>query len=166
MSKRMWMAALVVAVVSSAGAQQARESQARDEALLRQYIIESGEAFNNHDLDGMMARISPDLVLSYPGIPDMGYAELKKAYEEMIALPPGMSIKTSPTIEDVIVSGSLGAVRVTWTTTRTDQNSGTTVRRMRDMQIWRRDADGEWRFLRGMHYRDSPPTPPSQTTKP
>jgi len=126
---------------------------ARDEALLRQYIVESGEAFNRRDLNGMLARVSPDLILTYPGIPDMSYDDLAKGYAEMIAQPPGVRITTVPTVEEVIVSSGLGVVRITWTTT-TESASGRKVRRMRDMQVWQRSGQGEWRFIRGIHFRE------------
>lgn len=31
------------------------------------------------------------------------------------------------------------------------------VRRMRDVQIWRRGGQGEWRFIRGIHFREPAP---------
>lgn len=153
-----WIAALAAAGVICASAQEPGDSGRSDEALLRRYVIESGEAFNKRDLDGMLARVSPDLVLTYPGTPDMSYAELAEAYAEMIALPPGMKVSTAPTIEDIFVSGDLGVVRVTWTTTRSRENSAQKTTRMRDMQVWQRGSDGQWRFTRGMHYLDSATT--------
>jgi ketosteroid isomerase-like protein len=126
---------------------------ARDEALLRQYIVESGDAFNRRDLKAMLARVSPDLVLTYPGVPDMGYDDLAKSYAEMIAQPPGIKLTTVPSVEEVIVSGELAVVRITWTTT-TASASQSKVRRMRDLQVWRRSGQGEWRFIRGIHFRE------------
>lgn len=58
---------------------------AGDEALLRQYIVESGDAFNRRDIKAMLARASPDLVLTYPGVPDMSYDDLAKSYAEQNA---------------------------------------------------------------------------------
>ena len=30
---------------------------------------------------------------------------------------------------------------------------------MKDLQVWRREQDGAWMFVRGMHYREPEPAP-------
>lgn len=134
--------------------------QEKDVATLRSLIIESGDAFNDKDPDRIMALYAPDVVLSYPGIPDMGYAEFAKAYSELRNPKPGVTVKTSPTIEEILVSGDLGVIRITWHTTTTETNPPKeSTRQMKDLQVWRRQADGKWKLSRGMHYRVPPPQP-------
>jgi ketosteroid isomerase-like protein len=152
-----WLGSLLL-LAGCAGTARHAQSSPQDQALLRRLVVESGNALNRRDLEGMVASISPDLVLSYPGIADMGYESLKRAYAEMIA-PGGASVTTVPTIEEVLVSGDLAVVRVTWTTTIASGPSDQKTRRTRDMQIWRRDDRREWKFIRGMHYRE--PAAPS-----
>lgn len=118
-----------------------------DERALREAIARSAAAFNGNDAEGIISQYASDAILSYPGLPDMDYATLQKAYVEMVNRPAG-SAHTTPTIEEVLVSGDLGVIRVMWTTTTP---AGT--RRMKDLQVWRRDKDGTWKFARGMHYR-------------
>ena len=48
----------------------------------------------------------------------------------------------------------MAVVRVRWTTTITDSTGRASTRRLRDMQVWRRERDGQWMFVRGMHYRE------------
>jgi ketosteroid isomerase-like protein len=99
------------------------------------------------------------VVLTYPGIPDSDYATLDAGYREMTSLPAGVTVTTAPTIEEIIVSGDLGVVRVTWnTTTVQTQPAQRSTRQLRDLQVWRREADG-WKFYRGMHFRVPPPPP-------
>ncbi|HEY0156545.1 MAG TPA: nuclear transport factor 2 family protein [Thermoanaerobaculia bacterium] len=123
---------------------------ARDEETLRQAIVRSAAAFNANDAEAIISQYAPDALLSYPGLPDLDYDTLKKSYAEMVKRPAG-SAHTTPTIEEVLVSGDLGVIRVRWTTTTPE---GT--RQMKDLQVWRRDRDGTWRFARGMHYRMPP----------
>lgn len=52
------------------------------------------------------------------------------------------------------MSGDLAVVRVTWTTTITQGDPPRAATRLaRDLQVWRREPDGSWKFARGMHYR-------------
>jgi steroid delta-isomerase len=145
---------------AEAGAQATRHE--RDVETLRAAIIRSGEAFNAGDHAAMMAPVARDLVLTYPGIPDMGYDSLSAGYRRMVNRPAGVTSRTVPTVEEVLVSGDLAVIRITWTTTVTETNPArSTTRQMRDMQVWRREADGAWKFFRGMHFRNPPATPPA-----
>ena len=155
-------ACLLIAIsilATSASADEARTGEAasaheRDVETLRKAILRSAEAFNASDPKAIMAPYARDIVLTYPGIPDMGYDELVKAYDEMTAPRPGVKARTSPEIEEILVSGDLGIIRITWTTTTTETNPPREwTRRMRDLQVWRRESDGTWKFARGMHFR-------------
>lgn len=146
-------------VAATASAQDARTGDAaaaheRDVAALRNAILRSSEAFNASDPVAIMSQYARDIVLSYPGIPDMGYDALVKAYAEMTAPKPGVKVKTSPEIEEILVSGDLGVIRITWTTITTETNPPREwTRHMKDLQVWRRESDGTWKFARGMHFR-------------
>jgi ketosteroid isomerase-like protein len=97
--------------------------------------------------------------VTYPGIPDQDYATLDAGYREMTSLPAGVTVTTAPSIEEIIVSGNLGVVRVTWNTTTVQaEPAQRSTRQLRDMQVWRREADG-WKFFRGVHFRVPPPQP-------
>ena len=121
-----------------------------DVERLREAIELSAAAFNSNDAEAIISQYAPDAILNYPGLPDMDYTTLKKSYEEMVDRPAG-SAHTKPQIEEILVSGDLGVIRVMWTTTTP---AGT--RRMKDLQVWRREKDGTWKFARGMHYRITP----------
>ena len=122
-----------------------------DVERLRDAIEMSAAAFNANDADAIISQYAPDAILNYPGLPEMNYDTLKKSYQEMVDRPAG-SAHTVPNIEEILVSGDLGVIRVMWTTTTP---AGT--RQMKDLQVWRREKDGTWKFARGMHYRMTPP---------
>lgn len=131
---------------------------AADVEALRALVIRSGEAFNAKDPNAIIALYSREVVLTYPGIPDQDYEMLDAGYREMTNLPAGVTVTTAPIIEEIIVSGNLGVVRVTWNTTTVQaEPAQTSTRQLRDMQVWRRESDG-WKFFRGVHFR-VPPAP-------
>lgn len=156
---------LAAALHLPAAAQQtAVQGPAEDVEALRALVIRSGEAFNAKDPDAIIALYSREVSLTYPGIPDQDYQTLDAGYREMTNVPPGVSVTTAPTIEEIIVSGDVGIVRVTWNTTTVQaEPAQRSTRQLRDLQVWRREADG-WKFYRGMHFRvpqPQPATPPA-----
>lgn len=152
---------LAAAAPHSVDAQQPIPSHGprQDVEALRALVTRSGEAFNAKDPDAIIALYSRDVLLTYPGIPDSDYQTLDREYRVMTNLPAGVTVTTVPDIEEILVSGDMGIIRVTWNTTtvRTEPAQRTT-RQLRDLQVWRREADG-WKFFRGMHFRV--PTPPA-----
>jgi ketosteroid isomerase-like protein len=156
-------AAFVAAValqVPVAAQETAVHGPAADVEALRALVIRSGDAFNAKDPDAIIALYSRDVVLTYPGIPDQDYATLDAGYREMTSLPAGVTVTTAPVIDEIIVSGDMGVVRVTWNTTTVQaQPAQRSTRQLRDLQVWRREADG-WKFFRGMHFRVPPPSAP------
>lgn len=160
------LVACLLIVISTLGAQanaqQAPSANEKDVAALRSAILRSAESFNKGDADAIMSQYAKDIVLSYPGLPDLGYEALVKSYREMVRRPPGVTVKTSPTIEEILVSGDLALIRLMWTTTTTEAKPPRqTSRWMKDFQVWRRESDGTWKFARGMHFRIPEETPPS-----
>ena len=145
-----------------ASAQEAPSPHEKDVAALRSAIHKSADSFNRGDADAIMSQYARDIVLSYPGLPDLGYDALVESYREMVKRPPGVTVQTSPTIEEILVSGDLALIRLMWTTTTTETTPPRqATRRMKDFQVWRRESDGTWKFARGMHFRIPEEKPPS-----
>lgn len=170
--KRPRLAACLLVAISTLGtlasaheekpAGKAKPTQEQDIATLRNMIIKSGEAFNAIDPDAIIAPYARDVILSYPGVPDMDYDTLAKSYAGLRTRKDVVE-KTSPTIEEVLVSGDLGVIRVMWTTHTTEVATGRqSTRQMKDLQVWRRESDGAWKFIRGMHFRIPPPAAPAK----
>ncbi|WP_420128095.1 nuclear transport factor 2 family protein [Longimicrobium sp.] len=147
--------------VPAAAQQTVTHGPAADVEAVRALVIRSGDAFNAKDPDTIIALYSRDVILTYPGVPDQDYATLDAGYREMTNLPAGVTVTTVPTIEEIIVSGDLAVVRVAWNTTTVQaEPAQRATRQLRDMQVWRREADG-WKFFRGVHFRVPPPQPPA-----
>jgi ketosteroid isomerase-like protein len=120
---------------------------------IRASILRGAQGFERGDPALILDHYDPSIVLSYPGEPDMDIATLRRAYEGLRDRPRTVVARTVPTFDEILVSGDLAIVRVRWATTIADTAAGrTTSRRLKDMQVWRRRADGKWLFVRGMHY--------------
>ena len=135
-----------------------------DSAAIREAIERGARGFERGDPDAILAHYGRDVVLSYPGVPDQDYETLARAYRELRSRPASVTATTRPTFDEILVSGDLAIVRVRWTTTiRSAATDSTPAREatrwLRDLQVWRRDAAGDWKFIRGMHYRDSTAAP-------
>ena len=128
-----------------------------DEAILRANIQQYTDAVNSMEGEKAVALFAGDITLTYPGIPDSDLATLSEHYLNLRRdTPPGTTVRTRPDIEEVLISGDLAVIRLTWNTTVTDA-SGEKKRQMRDLQVWRREAGGTWKFARGIHFRVPPP---------
>jgi steroid delta-isomerase len=123
-------------------------------AEIRASIEKGARGFMSANPDTILAHYARDIVLSYPGIPDQDYATLVSAYGELRSRPADVVAKTVPTFDEILVSGTLALVRLRWTTT-ISQGSRTSTRHLKDFQVWRRERDGRWAFIRGMHYPES-----------
>ncbi|HEX2060595.1 MAG TPA: nuclear transport factor 2 family protein, partial [Thermoanaerobaculia bacterium] len=126
---------------------------ADDAAAIRAKIVKGAEAAMRGDAAGIMSHYAKDIVLSYPGIADQDYDTLLKGYSE--PRPAGMTMRTEPEFDELLLSGDLAVVRVNWTTTLSfiDPPRQTT-RQARDIQVWQK-RNGEWLFVRGMHFRNA-----------
>src|SRR6187401_2419352 len=95
--------ACLLLAISILGTAKAEETpHERDVTALRNAIIRSGEAFNAVDPDAILSQYARDVILSYPGIPDMDYDTLAKGYAELRHRKPGVTEKTAPTIEEIL----------------------------------------------------------------
>jgi steroid delta-isomerase len=121
---------------------------------IRASIEQGARGFMSANPDTILAHYARDSVLSYPGIPDQDFAALVNAYGELRSRPADVVATTVPTFDEILVSGNLALVRLRWTTTIT-QAGRTATRHLKDFQLWRREADNRWMFIRGMHYPDS-----------
>ncbi|HJU87799.1 MAG TPA: nuclear transport factor 2 family protein [Gemmatimonadaceae bacterium] len=151
--------ALLIVLGSAAGAQ----SSDADTAAIRASILRGARGFETGNPDLILEHYGRDIVLSYPGMPDQDYSTLAKAYAELRNRPASVKASTTPTFDEILVAGDIAIVRLRWTTT-IREGTRTSTRRLKDMQIWRREPDGRWMFVRGMHYREPEPAPSPAST--
>lgn len=139
-------------LLSAAALPAAAQAQAAsDEALLRAAIEAGARACEAGRPDEVIRGYAPDILLHYPGVPDQDLASLRAGYRQLCAGTGEGTVETTrASFDEVIVSGDLAVVRLTWATHLRGMPAGA-VRRLRDVQIWRRTPEG-WRFSRGVHF--------------
>jgi steroid delta-isomerase len=154
---RKLMAIAIFAAALTVVAPVAAQDTTKDIETLRGLILEQARAINAHDPDGVLKHYSRDIIVSYPGIPDTTYATFEANYRRM--MNPGIATQSTPTIDEILVSGDLATIRMMWSTTITDKATGkATSRQAKDLQVWRREK-GAWKFYRGMWHHIWPDGP-------
>jgi ketosteroid isomerase-like protein len=143
------VAALLVLTVASPGsAQTCHPASASPPAGSAQRAFDDlTAALNSRAIDEVLASMTPDLVLSYAGIPDLTRPGLDESYRKRLAGESSRKIRTE--IQEVCESGDLAVFRVVWVVDYTGSDGRVTTTRERDMEVWRRDG-GRWRLARGM----------------
>lgn len=112
-----------------------------------------------------MTFFAEDIILSYAKLPDADYQTNKERFQKAFIARPGITETFSAEVEEVQVSGDMAFVRVTWTYKAERKNPDKQlISRERDIEIWRRHANGEWKMARGLSYPIEPP--PTATPKP
>lgn len=152
---------ILVSAALAAGCTHARDggNAQRDADILRRNIETYTNAVNSATGRQAIALFARDIITSYPGVPDSTYQTLVDHYSR-IGSDPNVKVQTRPDIEEILVSGDLGIVRVVWNTTVTTFDPPSTAKRqMKDLQVWRREPDGRWLFARGIHFRIPQPYP-------
>jgi len=117
-------------------------------------------AYKDHDLAGTMAIFAADVRFAFQGGPDVGYAELKRSYEQDFKVKS--AAEWVGTIDEVQASGDLAAEFSTW---KFIDPAGNMLAHNRGMDLLRRDAQGRWRIVRSLNYPVKPPTPPPAAAK-
>ncbi|HSI39718.1 MAG TPA: DUF4440 domain-containing protein [Xanthobacteraceae bacterium] len=120
------------------------DAQAEIRARLQQWT----EAFNARDAAKACELFSTSLVSDVRGQGEAGYARrcglIAKALED-----PARSLRYGADIKEVIVEGDLAVVRLTWTLTISPGD----IRSVEPgLDVFRKEADGQWRIIRFMAY--------------
>lgn len=136
---------ILLAFCTSAGA-----GAASDEALIRARLEAWATAFNARDAGGVCALFAQDLQSDTQAARNIGKAATCMRLRDALAAPD-RKLTYAAEVHDVLVSGDLAVVRLTWTLTV--EHGGPSVQsREIGLDVFRRDADGEWRIVRFMAF--------------
>lgn len=103
---------------------------------------------------GFAANIAADGVMLGLGYADRGAAAVQKVYPENKS---NVSLTWKPEIIDVAASGEIGYTTGPWELRITPADGATpTVLTGRYMTVWKRQADGKWKFVLDGGVQDKP----------
>jgi uncharacterized protein (TIGR02246 family) len=128
---------------------------AADEAAIRDRFAKWTAAFNAGDAAGVCDLFAPDLVYSLPEVTNGTQATLCGNLAKILARPDIKLHYDLPTIHEMIVSGDIAVVRLTWTLTAAAKGEKDTTTE-EGIDIFRRQSDGRWSIARFIAFTTSP----------
>jgi steroid delta-isomerase len=143
---------LLLALIGPAAAQTDSPAQAEIRAALTQWMVD----FNTGNAEKTCALFAPDLVAQVRGRPERGYAVQCDLLKSSLA-DQSKTYRYALAIKEIIVSGDLAVVRLTWTLTVKRKDSGAeSTSDEYGLDVFRRQADGSWKIARYMSYDTLP----------
>jgi uncharacterized protein (TIGR02246 family) len=135
----------------------AAPASAQDDAAdqVRALLAQWRDDFNAGEVERLCDIFAPDLVVTYRGTPDRGYAAFCRQLETAVA-DPALELRYDLEIEEIIPAGDLVVARVIWTLTSSAAGADPETRVERGIDIFRRQSDGAWRIARFIAYDDAP----------
>jgi ketosteroid isomerase-like protein/quercetin dioxygenase-like cupin family protein len=108
-----------------------------------------------NDLDKFMSYYAADATIYAPGAPmARGTSAIRETLTALFSAP-GFSLEFGPTKADVGASGDVGYTAGTYQATM----SGTTEKG-KYIEVWKKQADGQWKVMEDIFNADAPVTPP------
>jgi uncharacterized protein (TIGR02246 family) len=112
-------------------------------------------AFNAKDVTGVCDLFAPDLSYTVDDILNGSRDELCGNVDKVLKTP-GLTLSyAKPAIHEILVSGDLAVVRLTWTLTA-EKNGARDVTTEEGMDVFRRAPDGQWSIARYIAFTTRP----------
>jgi steroid delta-isomerase len=144
---------LLAAIVAASAV--ARADSAADEAAIRQRLERWTAAFNAKDVAGSCDLFAPDLGYAIQDVVNGTYDTMCGNLGKILARSDIRLHYAVPAIHEIIVSGDIAVVRLTWTLTV--ERSGTKDTTTEEgMDVFRRQPDGRWSIARYIAFTTRP----------
>jgi steroid delta-isomerase len=130
------------------------------EAAIRSALAEWTQDFNARNAEKACALFAPDLRYDFRGYPERGYRDICDRMQRSL----GDASKTYAyglDIREILVSGDIAVVRLTWKLTVTLPNGQQVTSVEPGMDVFRKEPDGAWRIIRYIAY-EAPERPATQ----
>lgn len=128
---------------------------AGDEAAIRERLTRWTAAFNAQDAVAACDLFAPDLVYTVPEISAGSKTTMCGNLAKVLSRTDIRLRYDAPDIHEVLVSGDIAVVRLTWTLTA-ETKRGSDVSTEDGIDIFRRQADGTWSIARFIAVSPSP----------
>jgi ketosteroid isomerase-like protein len=143
-------AAVVSFLVLGSGPARAADNPAADiRAALQQWRAD----FNARRATHICDLFAPSLIYDFRGLPEQNYPLLCARLHRALA-DPARSFQYGLRIKEVIVSGSLAVVRLTWISTVTATGRTGITTDEPGLDVFQRQADGAWKIIRYIAYEE------------
>jgi ketosteroid isomerase-like protein len=142
-------AALIVWPVSPLTAQPVDSAEAAIRAALTKWT----DDFNAGDAQKACGLFSPELRYDYRGFPERNYRDVCNALQHALA-DSTKSYRYALDIAEIIGSGDVAVVRLTWILTVNEAGADPQVTRERGLDVFRKEHDGGWKIIRFIAYEE------------
>ncbi len=143
------------AAVGAAAEAAGRDDSSAAKAAITERLVRWTAAFNAKDTEAVWSLFAPDLTDTVDDIVDGSRDQLCTNIRETLA-KPGLALRyDEPTIHEVLLSGDLAVVRLTWTLTA-EKNGVRDVTTDEGMDVFRRAPDGVWSIARYIAFSTRP----------
>jgi uncharacterized protein (TIGR02246 family) len=147
------MAAMLVALLWLASPQVSAEAD--PEAAIRAALEQWRQDFNARRSEHICDLFAKDLLYDFQGLPEQNYALLCDRLNKALASETP-NITYGLRIKEVIVSGDLAVVRLTWISTVTMADGTSETDDEQGLDVFARQADGTWKIIRYIAYPQDP----------
>jgi steroid delta-isomerase len=146
------LASVATMVAATAGA---HADSVADERAIRQRLEQWTAAFNEKDANKSCDLFAPDLAYSIQDIVDGTYGTMCGNLTKILGRSDIRLHYDVPAVKEIIVSGNIAVVRLTWTlTVERGGNKDTTTEE--GMDLFRRQPDGRWSIARYIAFTTRP----------
>ena len=147
--------AAAVAALAIAFAAAPRAQPSSDETAIRQRLEHWTAAFNAKDAAGSCDLFAPDLLYSIQDVVNGTYQTMCGNLTRILARSDIGLHYDVPAIKEIIVSGDIAVVRLTWTLT-VERGSARDTTTEEGMDLFRRQPDGRWSIARYIAFTTRP----------
>lgn len=107
--------------------------------------------FNKGNVEGACSIFSTDLRYDYRGFPERNFTDICDGLRRSLT-NRAKRYTYSLAVKEVLVSGDLAMVRLTWTLTITKPDARPEVSREPGLDVFKRQTDGTWKIIRFLAY--------------
>lgn len=132
------------------------------EGAIRGTLAQWTEDFNAGKSDAVCNLFAPDLRYEFRGYPERGYDDICSLLRRSLN-DKSKRYAYALSIREIIVSGDLAVVRLSWTLTVALPNGQLVKTVEPGMDILRKAADGQWKIIRYIAYEL--PEPPARQSE-
>ena len=159
------VAAVLFAVGCSSAPAPERDTRAADAAMILKTDAAWAKAAQSKKVDDWMAFYTDDAVILPPNEPTASTKEsVRKLIGEMFAMP-NVVITWGPTNVEVAKSGDIGYVYGTYQMTWDDAAGKPAADHGKTLEIWKKQADGNWKCVVDSWSSDLPAAPVAPASK-
>ena len=153
-ARRMVLAVAVV-LVSTLCANKRSSASANPTTVIRAALEQWRDDFNGGHSDHICDLFAQDLRYDFQGLPEQNYTLLCNRLHRALANHT-QSYHYGLDIKEIILSGDLAVVRLTWTSTLTEKGGKPIIEEEPGLDVFRRDTGGNWKIIRYMSYPEHP----------